>query len=268
MLKRSQVTSDKSGKETASPAERHWLNTAEIISVVGAVGGSVASLFFQQVLFAAIPLVAAAGLNLANRKRLIASAHTDNQAAIADLAQENVRNQITQRVFKERLAEVQHIATAPEKSIRELRGVTRTLGQRQRGLTNVVDRLRSLEEYTQAIRINPQDAEAYYNRGNARFYLGNIQGAIEDYNEAIRYNSKHAQALRNRSMLYRRLGEHKGAIEDLRKAAKIFLEEGNIASYQQSVDIMRKLYKLNPSFENGRVDSEPETLTVENLFSA
>ena len=266
MLKNSQIPSGQS--ETASSRQRHWLNMAETLSLLAAIGGSIASLIYQQVLFAAIPLSAAAGLNLLNRKRLIAVSHEENQDAIAELAQENLRNQVTQRVFKERLAEVQHLAIAPEKSIRSLHQTTRKLGQRQRSLVNVVDRLRALEEYNQAIRINPQDAEAYYNRGNARFYLGNIQGAIEDYNGAIRYNPKHAQALRNRSMLYRRLGEHKGAIEDLRKAAKIFLEDGNMSHYQQAVDIMRKLYKLNPTFESSTIAPDSETVTVENLFSA
>jgi tetratricopeptide (TPR) repeat protein len=35
-----------------------------------------------------------------------------------------------------------------------------------------------------AIKINPNHANAYYNRGNARSALENKQAAIEDYNQA------------------------------------------------------------------------------------
>jgi Tetratricopeptide repeat len=43
-------------------------------------------------------------------------------------------------------------------------------------------------ELDEAIRLNPNNAKAYYNRGFAQFLLGNIQAAITDYNEVIRLN--------------------------------------------------------------------------------
>jgi tetratricopeptide (TPR) repeat protein len=50
---------------------------------------------------------------------------------------------------------------------------------------NLGDKVGAIKYYTQAITINPQDAEAYYNRGNAKSALGDLAGAIADYTQAI-----------------------------------------------------------------------------------
>ena len=39
----------------------------------------------------------------------------------------------------------------------------------------------AIAKYDEAIRLNPQDALAYYNRGNAYEDLGQTQRAIQDY---------------------------------------------------------------------------------------
>ena len=48
---------------------------------------------------------------------------------------------------------------------------------------------RAIQDYDQAIRLNPRYAEAYNNRGIAYKNLGQHQRAIQDYDEAIRINS-------------------------------------------------------------------------------
>ncbi|WP_082801150.1 tetratricopeptide repeat protein [Cylindrospermopsis raciborskii] len=42
----------------------------------------------------------------------------------------------------------------------------------------------AIDDYTQAIKLNPNDALAYYNRGIARSNLGDNQGAIADLQKA------------------------------------------------------------------------------------
>jgi tetratricopeptide (TPR) repeat protein len=58
----------------------------------------------------------------------------------------------------------------------------------------------AMEDYNKAIQLNPNDAEAYYNRGNAYVAKGQYDRAIEDYNKAIQlqqdihpYIKKYAQ---------------------------------------------------------------------------
>jgi len=56
----------------------------------------------------------------------------------------------------------------------------------------------ALAEYDQPLRLNPDSAEAYFNRGVAR---GSNPGAIEDFDEAIRLNPDFANAYFHRACL-------------------------------------------------------------------
>ena len=43
-----------------------------------------------------------------------------------------------------------------------------------------------MQDYNEAIRLKPDYAVAFNNRGNARRAKGDIEGALQDYDEAIR----------------------------------------------------------------------------------
>ena len=45
---------------------------------------------------------------------------------------------------------------------------------------------RAIIDYSEAIRLNPQDSIAYYNRGLAYHHLEQDEQAIKDFDEAIR----------------------------------------------------------------------------------
>ena len=47
----------------------------------------------------------------------------------------------------------------------------------------------AIADYTRAIEINPQNVDAYYNRGLAEDDSGDYEGAIADYTKAIEINS-------------------------------------------------------------------------------
>ena len=82
----------------------------------------------------------------------------------------------------------------------------------------------AIEDYKEASRVNPQFAQAYYNRGNAKDALGRHEEAIEDYDEAIRINSQYAQAYCNRGTVKLTLDQHNEAIEDYDEAIRINLQ--------------------------------------------
>jgi tetratricopeptide (TPR) repeat protein len=48
--------------------------------------------------------------------------------------------------------------------------------------TDASEKMRS---YSEAIRLKPDFADAFYNRGNARYAKGDDEGAIHDYSEAV-----------------------------------------------------------------------------------
>ena len=64
-------------------------------------------------------------------------------------------------------------------------------------------------------------ASLLYNRGIAKYYMGNLKGAIEDYEKALEINPRHAGALNNRGIVKEEMGNPKGAIEDYTKALEI-----------------------------------------------
>ena len=99
----------------------------------------------------------------------------------------------------------------------------------------------AIDDYTLAIKINPNYAGAYYNRGNARYELGDKQGAIEDYNQAIKINPNLDLAYNNRAYVYYQLGDKQKAREDLQRAAQLFKAQGKTADYEKAMALLKGL---------------------------
>ena len=76
----------------------------------------------------------------------------------------------------------------------------------------------AIKDYDEAIRLNPKDAVAYFNRGNDYYNLNKKERAIEDYDKAIRLNSQFADAYHNRGTTYCALGQSERAIKDYDQA--------------------------------------------------
>ena len=60
----------------------------------------------------------------------------------------------------------------------------------------------AVEGYTKAIALDPQDAEAYGNRGHAYYDKGDYDRAIADYDQAIALDPQDAEAYYNRGVAY------------------------------------------------------------------
>ena len=80
---------------------------------------------------------------------------------------------------------------------------------------------RNIQDYDEAIRLDPQDAIVYNNRGYAYGKLGQYERAIQDYDEAIRLNPQDAIAYYNRGLAYETLGQLKLANRDFAKAKEL-----------------------------------------------
>jgi tetratricopeptide (TPR) repeat protein len=75
--------------------------------------------------------------------------------------------------------------------------------------------------YTKAIRLKPDYANAFVNRGAARHEKGDTEGALEDFNEAIRFQPGHAIAFYNRGIARRAKGDLEGGLEDYSEAIRL-----------------------------------------------
>lgn len=133
----------------------------------------------------------------------------------------------------------------------------------------------AIEEFNQALHLNPNAANTYTSRGFARYKLGDMQGALTDYNQAIQSDANYARAHFNRGCVHRKLGatqkaitdynqaiqlnseyaaaynnrgrarfdlrDIEGAAEDIQKAADLFFDQGDIANYKQAIEALNEL---------------------------
>jgi tetratricopeptide (TPR) repeat protein len=82
-------------------------------------------------------------------------------------------------------------------------------------------------DYDQAIRINPNDAVAFLNRGVAYAYKGQYDRAIQDCDQAIRFDPNFAVAFSNRGLAKRAKGDSAGGDADIAKAKQLNPNVGN-----------------------------------------
>ena len=79
----------------------------------------------------------------------------------------------------------------------------------------------ALADYDKAIEIDPENADLYFNRGNAKHALGDDEGALADYDKALELNPEHSNAYINRGATKDALGDYEGALADYDKALEI-----------------------------------------------
>lgn len=77
---------------------------------------------------------------------------------------------------------------------------------------------RAIQDYNEAIHLNPSFAKAYINRGVVYIDKGDYDLAIQDYGNAIRLSPKGAIAYYNRGGAYIDKSDYEHAIQDLNEA--------------------------------------------------
>ncbi len=81
---------------------------------------------------------------------------------------------------------------------------------------------KAIEYYTKAISIDPNDAEAYINRGVAYTNLRKYEEAISDYTKAISIDPNDANAYCNRGNVFYLKGDCFNAKKDWEKAIELY----------------------------------------------
>jgi hypothetical protein len=92
------------------------------------------------------------------------------------------------------------------------------LGKAQAGRNDLRGALRSLNR---AIELDPRRATSYNARGYVYLRLRNFANAIVEFSNAIRLRPDYANAYRNRAIARRHSGDEKGAAADSRTAAEL-----------------------------------------------
>jgi len=87
----------------------------------------------------------------------------------------------------------------------------------------------SIADYNKPIELSPDNADAYYKRGNDYGEMGEYSKAIADYNKVIELRPNHLSAYYNRGCAYSEIGEYGKAIADYNKA--IELRPNHLSAY-------------------------------------
>jgi len=78
-----------------------------------------------------------------------------------------------------------------------------------------------VQDYSEAIKLDPKNGENYNNRANAYSLVGKYDEAVKDYDEAIKLNSKDARIYANRGIIKQRLKKDDDAQKDFQKALEM-----------------------------------------------
>ena len=91
----------------------------------------------------------------------------------------------------------------------------------------------AIESYEQAIRINPNFADAHYNLGNAMKEIGNLRQAIESYRASLEINPNDTEVLLNCGNALKSYGDFDQAIEIYSQALQL---DPNSTAAQANMD--------------------------------
>jgi tetratricopeptide (TPR) repeat protein len=84
---------------------------------------------------------------------------------------------------------------------------------------------RAIADFNQAITLDPNYADAYNNRGRAYYAKGNLDRALADYNQAITLAPEFPLAFNGRAYVYLAKKDYERAYTDARKAISLWARE-------------------------------------------
>jgi tetratricopeptide (TPR) repeat protein len=93
-----------------------------------------------------------------------------------------------------------------------------------------------VDDYSEAIRLEPKDAGFHTGRGHALFQLRRFPSALADYDQAVALDPKNAEAHANRGDAHRSLGNWELAADDFRQAIELNINLGR--AYQSAAWLM------------------------------
>ena len=188
----------------------------------------------------------------------VARVQGDPAASLIDKAIASAVQLQRQEKIEEAIEQWRSIATVAGEEDRPLQarawfsiGYLRSVGEG-------IDLEAAMDAYTKAIELNPTDADAYNNRGNAKDALGQHDAAVADLDRAIELNPTDADAYNNRGVVKRALGQHDAAVADYDRAIELnptyafaYNNRGNakdaLGQHDAAVADLDRAIELNPT---------------------
>ncbi len=257
-------------------------NLLDGLSALGLLGGAIAAAVTSNVAAGTIPVAAAVGLHLVNRRQLAEQMLQNQQTATAQVIEQINQHQAAltdylqkfQQETGDRLDQQQQTQTSHQQSLNEAlaqqneqlqqqltslqeqsQQVVEAEAQRHQELVAVVNELHHMENCSHSLEAAPQ-ADAYYQRGLSHQNLGDRPEALCDFSTAIRLDAELAGAYFQRGIIYAELGDRKPAVEDLRQAAKLFFDQGDLEQYDRARELGKEFYDLQEPFSGDTAKKE------------
>jgi hypothetical protein len=124
---------------------------------------------------------------------------------------------------------------------------------------------RAFEHYDEAIRLNPKNPEAFYNRGVAFGQAGQYDRALADLNEAIRLNPNDPDYFTNRGSAHYWTGERDKAIADYDEAIR--LNPKHTMAFTLRARIMAATENNEPT-RSSDTSSQPQSTSIPHTTQA
>ncbi|HUV02603.1 MAG TPA: tetratricopeptide repeat protein [Desulfobacteria bacterium] len=119
----------------------------------------------------------------------------------------------------------------------------------------------AVEIFDKIIQLDPEDARAYYNRGNAYRNLQQYDRAIKDYTTALGVDPTYVNAYINRGNVYSRLERYAEAIADYDSALKL---RSSYKAYVNRGNAYLHLNRFSEAIEDFQTALDLDTVDVNN----
>lgn len=117
---------------------------------------------------------------------------------------------------------------------------------------------KSLDAYSQAIDINPQNASTYLNRAITFSMMGQYAKSIPDFDKSLELAPEVALTYKNRAYTLMQLGQYDKSISDYDKAIQMYsydtlsylnrgISKFNAKKYQESLEDFKKFISMSPN---------------------
>ena len=136
-----------------------------------------------------------------------------------------------------------------------------------------------IEDYGKILELDPDNVEAYNNRGYIQANLGNYTEALKDYERAIDIDNKCIQARLNRGLLYSSRKKYQNAIADFNRVIQIDAHNADAYNnrgliyyyqndYQRAVADFNMALKLAPNHVNAYLNRGTSRICLNDITGA
>lgn len=107
---------------------------------------------------------------------------------------------------------------------------------------------KAIADFSESLRLQPQNAGALNNRGQTRYLMEDYKAAVQDYTAAIAIDAKNPLVLNNRALAYLELNDLNHAMIDLQEALKL------VPQYPEALNNRGVVYQQRQEFDKAIAD--------------